>query len=231
MGKAIDIIGLKFGKLIVEKRAEKYYSASGQSIVFYECKCDCGNVHKVRSIHLRRGKIQSCGNCEDKLHGESNSRLYRIWNTMRYRTSEDYSQKHLYYEKGIQVCNEWQKYKSFAEWSKSNGYKEGLQIDRRDNSKGYNPDNCRWITSKENCNNRDVTFMVNYKGVDYPFTQLTEIKNLTIYSGAIRARIKRGWSIEDAFDTPIRKGAFGRKYFTENEYKKAERMQWRKSKV
>ena len=32
----------------------------------------------------------------------------------------------------------------------ANGYVEGLTIDRIDVNKGYQPDNCRWITKSEN---------------------------------------------------------------------------------
>lgn len=221
MGKAIDIIGLTFGKLKVIKRAQKYYSASGQSIVFFECNCDCSKSKNVRSIHLRRGKIQSCGNCDNKLHGESKSKLYRAWNAMLYRVKPNYIDSHIYFDKGITVCDEWRDYKNFAKWAKGNNYKYGLQLDRIDNSKGYSPDNCRFVKPKENCNNRDVTVKVVYKNVEYAFTELIDIKGLFMYSASIRGRIARGWSIEDAFDKPIRQGAFKRKYFNNEDARKA----------
>ena len=31
-----------------------------------------------------------------------------------------------------------------------NGYVEGLSIDRIDETRGYRPDNCRWLTKSEN---------------------------------------------------------------------------------
>ena len=209
--KAIDLIGQRFGKLKVIERLPNYVSPSGQQVVFFLCKCDCGNVHEARSIHLRRGKIQSCGNCENKMHGESGSKLYGLWNNMRFRVSEKYFQRNLYFDKGIIVCEAWQDYKKFAEWAKSNGYKEGLQLDRIDNSKGYSPENCRWVKSQENCNNRDVTFKVKYKGNVYAFTNLIDLKNLRAHERTVRQRIENGWSIEDAFDKPFRAGNYRRK--------------------
>ena len=135
-----------------QKKLQKsrYWAKKGQVADVVEKTCStCGFILPISKFDTqcgtRDGYRTVCRDCCNKRRKE--------W---RYRTSEDYSQKHLYFDKGIQVCNEWQKYKPFAEWSKSNGYKEGLQIDRRDNSKGYNPDNCRWISSKENSNNRDA---------------------------------------------------------------------------
>lgn len=209
--KIIDLVGQRFGKLQVIERLPNYISPSGQQVVFFLCECDCGNSHEVRSIHLRRGKIQSCGNCDNRLHGESGSKLYNLWNNMRFRTTEKYFQRNLYFDKGISVCEDWHDYKKFAEWAKINGYKEGLQLDRIDNSKGYEPQNCRWVDTQTNSNNRDVTFRVNYKGEIYAFTDLVDIKDLRKHENTIRQRIRNGWTIEDAFDKPFRVGNYRRK--------------------
>lgn len=53
--------------------------------------------------------------------------------------------------RGITVCDEWlNDCPSFVLWAVSNGYKPGLQIDRRDNDKGYSPGNCRFVTPANN---------------------------------------------------------------------------------
>lgn len=57
--------------------------------------------------------------------------------------------------KGITVCDEWiENPKSFISWAINNGYSEGLQIDRIDTFGNYEPSNCRFVTQKQNCNNR-----------------------------------------------------------------------------
>lgn len=56
MSKLIDMRGMKFGRLTV---LEKAPSTGGQAE--WICKCDCGNIKKVKGGHLRNGVIQSCG--------------------------------------------------------------------------------------------------------------------------------------------------------------------------
>ena len=57
--------------------------------------------------------------------------------------------------RGIHICEEWKsEFTNFYDWAISHGYTESLELDRIDNDKGYSPDNCRWVTHKENCNNR-----------------------------------------------------------------------------
>ena len=56
--------------------------------------------------------------------------------------------------RGISVCDEWlNNFMSFYDWSINNGYKDGLKIDRIDVNKNYCPENCRFITQKEQCRN------------------------------------------------------------------------------
>ena len=57
MAKAMDLIGQKFGKLTVIKRAEKKHSHG----VLWECQCECGNLHYAITNELNRGRVRSCG--------------------------------------------------------------------------------------------------------------------------------------------------------------------------
>ena len=84
-------------------------------------------------------------------HGGKGTRLYNIWNNMKQRilnpNNKDYKN---YGGRDITICNEWLEFIPFRDWSLSNGYADNLEIDRIDNNLGYSPENCQWITQKEN---------------------------------------------------------------------------------
>lgn len=205
----MDIIGNKYGKLTVISIGKSIRLPCGQTNKTYECECDCGNNNNVRKVHLVRNRTLSCG-CNTKTrNGEGSTLLCKVWRGIKQRCLENYCESHLYFKKGISVCIEWQNsYELFKEWSLNNGYKKGLQIDRIDNSKGYCPENCRWVSSLINSNNRDNNIVIEYNGEKKPLSLiLFEIGKKNHYS-AIYRRIQRGWNPQKAIDTPIRKGNY-----------------------
>ena len=90
-----------------------------------------------------------------KTHGKSGTRLYGIWKSMKRRcyTPSD-SNYRKYGAIGLKVCSDWHSFEPFYLWAINNGYEEHLTIDRRDNNKGYSPDNCRWATYQVQGRNR-----------------------------------------------------------------------------
>ena len=67
-GNVKNLIGKRFGRLIVLQQSEKRRDRN----VFWICKCDCGNICQICSSELLKGDTQSCG-ClvrENSSHGE-----------------------------------------------------------------------------------------------------------------------------------------------------------------
>lgn len=105
--------------------------------------------------NLRSGHTSSCG-CKvkdnfigsRKTHGQSTSRLYSVWSSMKSRCNNKKVHNYTRYGgRGIKVCSEWsESFLLFKEWAYNNGYTEGLTIDREDNDIGYTPTNCRFVT-------------------------------------------------------------------------------------
>lgn len=212
MGKFIDLAGKKFNRLTVIERA---YVCKGE--IYWHCICDCGKEKFVSGRKLRENKTKSCGCYKYETHKErlskhklSNTKLYRLYRSMYCRCycekSEHYSN---YGGRGITICNEWlNDFKFFYDWAYKNGYKEELlpsginkwTIDRIDNDKGYSPDNCRFVTMKEQCLNRSTTVKLTYKGIT--LTRKEWAKKVGIKETTIKRRMYNGWSIEEALSIP-----------------------------
>lgn len=162
MANGKDLTGMRFGYLTVLSKDEslKY---KHQTHTTWLCLCDCGNTTIVRGYCLRNGHTQSCG-ClgrEKRLksatkHGQSETRLYAIWHAMKQRCFNPNHKNYVDYGgRGIKVCEEWKNdFQAFYDWAMANGYEESLSIDRINNDGNYEPQNCRWVTMKEQCNNR-----------------------------------------------------------------------------
>lgn len=203
MSKFIDLTGQKFNKLRVIERLEN----DNGGIPVWLCKCDCGNFTRVRGKNLKNGSVKSCGCLLKKgtqtTHGLSKTKLYTIWNSMKSRCSYPKSQSYKRYgARGISVCDEWKNsFESFYSWSMENGYREGLTIERIDNNGNYCPQNCKWVTRKEQCRNRRTNIVFEYMGEKHILIEWCEILNLD-YKFIYNRIHKMGWSFERSISTP-----------------------------
>ena len=108
-----NIIGKKFGRLLVEKYLGFYKdeNRNKKTVHWFECLCDCGNKHRVEYFKLIRGSCRSCG-ClltETRIkHNISGEPLYSRWRHMNRRCYEQTDDHYKNYgARGIYVCDEW----------------------------------------------------------------------------------------------------------------------------
>lgn len=166
-----DITGQKFGMLTalefshVEKK-------NNNRRTYWVFQCDCGEIKVLRVDQVKSGNTLSCG-CHKQVTDANNLNrqgskpkynyigkledcvLYSRWHGMIRRCyNRNFIQYNNYGGRGIKVCDEWlHDFSTFFNWSMNNGFSEELEIDRIDNNGNYCPENCRWITHKENMQN------------------------------------------------------------------------------
>lgn len=189
--KAKDMTGQRFGRLIVIDRAHTI-----KERILWNCICDCGKNISIYGMSLRNGDTRSCG-ClkieKSTRHGMTNKPIYNVWNSMLRRCLNKKNTSYMDYGgRGITVCERWLKFENFME--DMGERPDGLTIDRRDNNKGYSPDNCYWATKTQQGNNTRVNVFLEYKGTIKTMAEWSRIIGMT--QGALRSYIRRGWSME-----------------------------------
>jgi hypothetical protein len=166
-----------------------------------QLKClNCNSVFwKSRGFLKQKAKCPCCqgGRNYRNAKGYTHEKLYQRYRNILRRVKDPTR----YY--GVTICEEWENdYLSFREWALNNGYDDSLTIDRIDNNKGYQPDNCRWATVKEQANNRRSNRLIEYENKRYTISEFADVINLPYTT--VEQRIKNGWAIEDVVKTPYK---------------------------
>jgi hypothetical protein len=138
------------------------------------------------------------------LHGQSNTRLHRIWKTMKSRCGNPNFDMYRHYgARGIAVCPEWQEsFIAFRDWSLANGYADDLSIDRIDNDGNYEPSNCQWVDRlTQNRNRRDNT-MVTAFGETKAISAWADDPRCAVKYKTLVTRLQRWADAEQAITLP-----------------------------
>jgi len=211
MSKFIDLTGQKFGRLTVIERV----SNSKHSRSMWLCKCDCGIEKIILGNDLHRNHTKSCGCLRKETtrqrftkHGHSKkgkvTKIYSIWLSMIQRcTNPKNKNYHHYGGRGITVCKRWSN--SFENFNKdmAKEWKLKLTIERKNNDKGYCKNNCYWATWSQQQRNKRNNRLISYLGKSQCIAAWAEEMDIPDY--IIDQRIKRGWDIAKALETPVRK--------------------------
>lgn len=200
---ADNLEGQKFGRLEVLWRAANKVEPSGAVRTAWRCACECGNGLVVTGHALKKGHTRSCG-CLTKekpiKHGKARSPVYRHWSAMMQRCGNpNHTHFYTYGGRGITVHESWKTFEGF--YAYMGDPLPGQTLDRIDNEKGYGPGNCRWVSRKEQANNRRTNVVLSYAGKALTISEWAGVTGISKWT--INNRLKRGWSAERALTTSL----------------------------
>lgn len=199
--------GSQVGRLTIIENIGYMTQGCNPYHIFYKCVCSCGKEVLVRKDHLSSGATKSCGCLQNELvkkrattHGHTvakhPSKTYAIWCTMKTRCTNPSSKNYpTYGGRGIKVCERW--LHSFENFLENMGEKpNGLTLERMNNNGDYTPENCKWATRKEQCNNTRRNRFILFNGRSQTLAQWAE--EIGISSPTLCKRLKRGWPVAQA---------------------------------
>jgi hypothetical protein len=196
------------------------------------CKC-CGMMYVAK-----RARGVTCSrSCSSKLawevrdrklptlgvkpkHGMSGTPTYSSWASMKSRCLLESDQAFARYGgAGITVCDRWLGKSGFENFLRDMGERpDGKSIDRVDTRGGYSPENCRWATPREQCQNRTHNNTITAFGETLCVAEWARRSNIP--EDTLRVRLFRlGWTPELAISKSVSKRA--------PRHKSGNRTQWR----
>lgn len=202
MNKPLDLTGQCFGRLTVTGRAPN--NARGGTM--WECLCSCGTTKPFWSANLLRGKSLSCGciraeqlaarnSMTKRTHAMSKTSEYRIWSGMLTRCTNPRAEDFQHYGgRGIAVCERWMRFENFIE-DMGPRPSSSHSVDRIDNDKGYEPENCYWATNEQQHRNRRVSIWIEHDGLRLTLKEWS--KRTGVHYETLFSRYKKGLTGHD----------------------------------
>lgn len=133
-------------------------------------------------------------------HGMSRTPTYITWGFMIQRcNNQRHKDYHSYGGRGISVCERWKTFENF--YADMGLRPNGLTLDRINNDGNYEPGNCRWATPMQQQNNMRRNHTLSLHGETKTLSQWE--RSTGIKKGTILARLKYGWTAEDALTKPV----------------------------
>lgn len=138
-----------------------------------------GVFEQIPNYHLDGCGCKKCGVNSIKKHNMSHTKIYNMHAGMvaRCKNINHLAYKH-YGGRGIKVCEEWLSFDIFHKWAIDNGYKEGLTIERIDVNGDYEPNNCKWVSKREQCYNKTNTVTVDFGSSKISIPELGDVFSL-----------------------------------------------------
>lgn len=150
-----------------------------------------------------------------KTHGYTKTRTHRIWVQMRRRCRDPRANGYQNYGgRGIKVCDRWND--SFEAFLEDMGEcPEGMSIERRENSKGYEPGNCVWATLEEQNNNRRNNVFLEHNGRKLTIRQWS--RELEVNFQTLHSRHRRGLPVVEILAPLNRQKGFRKERHTKKQ--------------
>lgn len=219
-----NLVGQVFGRLTVINEAHPSSKITSKGYIQiqrrWNCICKCGNTKTIPADSLIGGSSNSCGclyleNASriNRTHGLNGTPEQKIWEAIKQRCFRDTPYAANYKDRGITMCDGWQK--DLAAFVTAVGRRPSSKhtIDRKNNDGNYScgaclqcvkngwPMNVWWRTRREQLLNTRRTRFLTINDETLPMSVWTERQGFK--PNVIPARLRLGWKVEQAVKTPV----------------------------
>lgn len=183
---------------------ERFHASKTRFVAVFACIC--GNKAILGWHDVESKKTLSCGCHRRSLlnnmsHGMCRTKTYQTWSNMLTRCTNTNNDGYANYgDRGITVCKEWSTFQGFV--ADMGECPKGLTIERLDNDGNYCKDNCIWATHEAQARNTRRNKLITFNGETKCLQEWAN--ELGISRNVISARLRMGWSTEDALTAPVR---------------------------